>query len=119
MRFFPEVPLIAAVRTAWDGALWVQRSTEPGSDEPGLIDVVAPDGRYAGTLETGTAALPDMPDAFGPDGLVAFIGADEFDVPVITVWRLPPVIRLESARPPPALNDPAQPRFEDPVSPMW
>ena len=109
MRFLPEVPLIAAVSATWDGALWVQRSTEPGSDEPGPIDVIAPDGRYAGTLETGTAALPDMPDAFGPDGLVAFIGADEFDVPVISVWRLPPVIRLESARPPPALGDPAQP----------
>ncbi len=100
MRFFPEVPVIAALRATWDGALWVQRSTEPGSDEPGPIDVIAPDGRYLGTLETGTAALPDMPDAFGPDGLVAFIDTDEFDVPVITVWRLPPAIRLESARPP-------------------
>ena len=93
MRFFPEVPLIAAVRATWNGSLWVQRSTEPGLDEPGPIDVIAPDGRYVGTLETGTAALPDMPDAFGPDGLVAFIGADEFDVPVITVRRLPPELR--------------------------
>ena len=99
MRFFPEVPVIAAVRATWDGSLWVQRSTEPGSDEPGPIDVIMPDGRYAGTLETGSAALPDMPDAFGPDGLVAFIGADEFDVPVITVRRLPPAIRLESSHP--------------------
>lgn len=102
MQFFPEVPVIAALRATWDGALWVQRSTEPGSDEPGPIDVVAPDGRYLGTLEAGTAALPDMPAAFGPSGLVAFIDTDEFDVPVITVWRLPPAIRLESARPPPA-----------------
>ena len=102
MRFFPEVPVIAAVRATWDGSLWVQRSTEPGLDEPGPIDVIAPDGRYAGTLESGTAALPDMPDAFGPDGLVAFIDADEFDVPVITVRRLPPAIRLESSRPLPA-----------------
>ena len=102
MRFFPEVPVIAAVRTTWDGGLWVQRTVEPGLDEPGPIDVITPDGRYAGTLETGTAALPDMPDAFGPDDLVAFIGADEFDVPVITVRRLPPAIRLESARPLPA-----------------
>lgn len=98
MRFFPEVPLIAALRATWDGSLWIQRSVEPGLDEPGPIDVIAPDGRYAGTLETGTAALPDMPDAFGPDGLVAFIGADEFDVPVITVRRLPPAIRLESSK---------------------
>ena len=93
MRFFPEVPLVAAVRATWNGTLWVQRSVEPGLDEPGPIDVITADGRYAGTLETGTAALPDMPDAFGPGGLVAFIGADEFDVPVITVWRLPPAIR--------------------------
>ncbi|MDE2943980.1 MAG: hypothetical protein OXT63_07200 [Gemmatimonadota bacterium] len=99
MQFFPEVPVIAALRATWDGALWVQRSTEPGSDESGPIDVIAQDGSYLGTLETGTAALPDMPDAFGPDGLVAFIDTDEFDVPVITVWRLPPAIRLESARP--------------------
>ena len=119
MRFFPEVPLIAAVRATWDGTLWVQRSTEPGSGEPGPIDVIAPDGRYLGTLQTGTAALPDMPDAFGPDGLVAFIGADAFDVPVITVRRLPPAIRLESARPAPAPADPEQPGLEDPVSQMW
>ena len=93
MRFFPEVPVIAAVRATWDGSLWVQRTVEPGLDEPGPIDVIAPDGRYAGTLAPGTTTLPDMPDAFGPDGLVAFIGADEFDVPVITVKRLPPEIR--------------------------
>ena len=97
MRFFPEVPVIAAVRSTWDGTLWIQRSAEPASEEPGPIDVITPDGRYAGTLETGSAALPDMPDAFGPDGLVAFIGADEFDVPVITVRRLPPAIRLETS----------------------
>ena len=93
MRFLPEVPVIAAVRATWDGSLWVQRSVEPGLDEPGPIDVIRPDGGYAGTLETGTAALPDMPDAFGPDGLVAFVGADDFDAPVITVRRLPPEIR--------------------------
>ena len=93
MRFFPEVPVIAAVRATWGGSLWVQRSMEPGSDDPGPIDVIAPDGRYAGTLETGTEALPDMPDAFGPGGLVAFIDTDDYDVPVITVRRLPPEIR--------------------------
>ncbi len=93
MRFFPEVPVIAAVRSTWDGTLWVQRSTEPGREEPGPIDVLAPDGRYVRTLAPGVAALPDMPDAFGPDGLVAFIETDEFDVPVITVRRIPAEIR--------------------------
>ncbi|MCZ0933655.1 MAG: hypothetical protein OXJ54_00580 [Gemmatimonadetes bacterium] len=90
MRFHPEVPVLAAVRTTWDGALWIQRSAEPGVEEPGPVDVLAPDGRYVGTL------APDvlrMPRAFGPGGLVAFVETDEFDVPVITVRRLPPEIR--------------------------
>lgn len=30
-----------------------------------------------------------MPDAFGPDGLVAFIEADDFEVPVVVVRRMP------------------------------
>lgn len=93
MRFFPDVPVIVAVRSTWAGTLWIQRSAEPGSDEPGPIDVITPDGRYLGTLATGTEALPDMPDAFGPDGLIAFIETDDFDVPVITVRRLPSEIR--------------------------
>ncbi|MXW71995.1 MAG: hypothetical protein F4Z74_11160 [Acidobacteria bacterium] len=90
MRFHPEVPVLAAVRTTWDGALWIQRSAEPGAEEPGPVDVLAPDGRYVGTL------APDvlrMPRAFGPGGLAAFVEPDEFDVPVITVRRLPPEIR--------------------------
>ena len=35
----------------------------------------------------------EMPDAFGPDGLAAFVETDEFDVPVITVRRLPSEVR--------------------------
>ncbi|WP_419933794.1 hypothetical protein [Candidatus Palauibacter sp.] len=90
MRFYPEVPVVAAVRTTWDGTLWVQRSAEPGAEEPGPIDVLAPDGRYLGTLAPDVL---EMPAAFGPGGLVAFVEADAFDVPVITVRRLPPVLR--------------------------
>ena len=90
MRFYPEVPVVAAVRTTWDGTLWVQRSAEPGAEEPGPIDVLAPDGRYLGTLAPDVL---EMPAAFGPGGLVAFVEADAFDVPVITVRRLPPEIR--------------------------
>lgn len=90
MRFFSEVPVIAAVRTTWDGTLWIQRSGEPGAEEAGPIDVLARDGRYVGTI--APEVLP-MPNAFGPDGLVAFVEADEFDVPVVAVRRLPPAIR--------------------------
>ena len=86
MQFYPEVPVVAAVRVTWEGTLWIERSIEPGGREPGPIDVIGSGGRYVGTLPAGQLK---MPDAFGPDGLVAFIETDEFDVPVITVRRLP------------------------------
>lgn len=90
MQFFSEIPVIAAVRATWDGTLWIQRSAEPGVEEAGPIDVLASDGRYVGTI--APEVLP-MPSAFGPDGLVAFVEADELDVPVVTVRRLPHAIR--------------------------
>ncbi|MDE2805158.1 MAG: hypothetical protein OXN18_08450 [Gemmatimonadota bacterium] len=90
MQFHPEVPVIAGVRVTWDGSLWVERSTEPGTSGPGAIDVLAPDGNYVGTFPAGRL---EMPDAFGPDGLAAFVDTDEFDVPVITVRRLPREVR--------------------------
>ncbi len=65
-------------------------ASEPGASDPGPIDVLAPDGRYVGTFPAGRR---EMPDAFGPDGLAAFLGTDEFDVPVITVRRLPQDVR--------------------------
>ena len=90
MRFYPEVPVVAAVHVTWEGSLWVERSTEPGTSESGPIDVLAQDGRYVGTFPVGRL---EMPDAFGPDGLAVFVETDEFDVPVITVRRLPEQIR--------------------------
>lgn len=90
MRFFSEVPVIAAVRASWDGTLWIQRSGEPGAAEPGPIDVLSPDGRYVGTIAPEVLV---MPDAFGPGGLVAHVELDEFDVPVISVSRLLPALR--------------------------
>ncbi len=90
MQFHPYVPVISAVRVTWEGSLWIERSTEPGASEPGPIDVLALDGRYIGTFPAGRLA---MPDAFGPDGLAAFLETDEFEVPVITVRRLPQNVR--------------------------
>lgn len=89
MQFFPEVPVLCALRTTWEGNLWVQRRGEEPDVDLGPIDVLTPDGRYLGTLD----GRMRMPDEFGPDGLVAFIEKDEFDVPVIEVKRLPPGIR--------------------------
>ncbi len=43
-----------------------------------------------GTYPTGATA---MPDAFGPDGLAAFIELDELDVASVVVRRLPAEVR--------------------------
>ena len=89
MQFFPEVPVLYALRSTWEGNLWVQRRGDEPDVDLGPIDVLTPDGRYLGTLDRRMR----MPDGFGPNGLVVFIENDEFDVPVIVVKRLPPGIR--------------------------
>ncbi|MCY4397951.1 MAG: hypothetical protein OXE96_01210 [Gemmatimonadetes bacterium] len=89
MQFLPEVPVLHALRTTWEGNLWVQRRGEEPDVDLGPIDVLTPTGRYLGTID----GRMRMPDEFGPDGLVAFIERDEYDVPVIVVKRLPPGIR--------------------------
>ena len=87
--FYPEVPVLRSLSTTWEGRIWVQRrGDEPGTDGP--IDVVTSDGRYVGTFAAGAIA---MPNAFGPDGLAAFIEFDEFDVARVVVRRLPGAVR--------------------------
>ena len=89
MDFYHEVPVVRTLRTSWEGTIWVRRrGEEPASDGP--IDLLTPDGRYIGTYAAGTT---EMPDAFGPDGLAAFIELDEFDVPNVVVRRLPAAVR--------------------------
>ena len=51
---------------------------------------MTPDGEYVGTY---SAEATGMPDAFGPDGLAAFIELDEFDVASVVVRRLPTEVR--------------------------
>lgn len=89
MEFYPEVPVVRDLQTSWEGTIWVlRRGEEPSSDGP--IDVLTPDGRYIGTFPAGATG---MPDAFGPDGLAAFIERDEFDVRSVAVRRLPAGVR--------------------------
>jgi hypothetical protein len=57
--------------------------------DPGAIDVMTVEGQYGGTFSAGSL---EMPAAFGPDGLAAWIERDEFDVPTIVVRRLPRVL---------------------------
>ncbi len=79
------VPVVRDLRTTWDGEIWVRRrGDEPASDGP--IDVLTSDGRYLGSYPAGTP----MPDAFGPDGLVAFNETGDFDQYTVRVGRVPP-----------------------------
>ena len=88
-RYYHEVPVLRGLATTWEGRIWVQRrGEEPESDGP--IDILTPEGAYVGTYATGAAG---MPDAFGPDGLAAFIERDELDVPRVVVRRLPAEVR--------------------------
>ena len=90
MTFYPEIPVIAEIRGAADGFVWVGRQDAVNEDDDGLIDVFDPEGNYRGTFPTGGLG---MPDAFGPDGLVAYWELDEMDVPSIVVYRLPTSLR--------------------------
>ncbi|MDE2873683.1 MAG: hypothetical protein OXQ94_18595 [Gemmatimonadota bacterium] len=84
LEFFPEVPVIRGLAGTWDGHIWVlRRGEEPLGDGP--IDVLAAEGRYLGSYRAGATG---MPDAFGPDGLVAFVDRDELDVQTVVVTRV-------------------------------
>ena len=87
--FYPELPLIHALATTWEGRIWVQRRGDYPDNE-GPIDVLTPEGDYIGTFPAGTTA---MPDAFGPEGLAAFIELNELDVATVVVRRLSAAIR--------------------------
>ena len=87
--FYPELSIIHALATTWDGHIWVQRRG-PHPETDGPIDVLTADGDYIGTFPAGT---PGMPAAFGPEGLVAFIELDELDVATVVVRRLPATLR--------------------------
>ncbi|MCY4571775.1 MAG: 6-bladed beta-propeller [Gemmatimonadetes bacterium] len=82
--FYPALPVILWVRTTWDGRIWVMRRGDEFFED-GPIDVLTADGDYIGTYPAGATK---MPDAFGPDGLAAFIELDELDVATVVVRRV-------------------------------
>ena len=87
--FYPEVSVLRDLFTTWEGRiLGGTPGGPPGGAGP--IDVLTPEGGYIGTFPPGETA---MPDAFGPDGLAAFIERDEMDVARVVVRRLPPAVR--------------------------
>ena len=83
--FYPEIPVLSRLQTTWEGQIWVMRQGERLLED-GPIDLLSSDGEYTGTYPAGATT---MPDAFGPNGLAAFVECDEFDVPSVVVQRLP------------------------------
>ncbi len=84
MLFPDEIPVVAGMAVDGEGRLWIAR-TAPGGSGDGPIDIMTPEGDYLGTLPPGA---PRIPDAFGPDGLMAYIETDEMDVASVRVIRL-------------------------------
>lgn len=84
MVFTDVIPAIAGVAVDPADLIWVAR-TGPGGGGPGPIDILTADGAYVGTLPADGLRIPD---AFGPDGLMAYIETGEFDVPIVRVIRL-------------------------------
>ena len=82
--FADEVPVIGDIEVDWEDRIWVTRRAADGNRE-GPVDIVTPDGRYIGTLAADGLRPPD---ASGPDGLLAYIERDEFDLPTVRVIRL-------------------------------
>ena len=87
--FYSVIPVIQRLSTTWEGRIWVMRQGDEILED-GPIDVLTGDGEYMGTYRAGATK---MPNAFGPDGLAAFIELDEFEVPSVVVRRLPAEVR--------------------------
>ena len=81
LEFADEIPVIRKIAVDWNDRLWITRSNESGTDGP--IDLLEADGRYAGTLLDTR-----RPDAFGPDGLLAYIDDHELGLHSVVVVRI-------------------------------
>ena len=88
-RFYPEIPVIQEISTTWEGRIWVMRHGDELLED-GPIDVLSADGEYVGTYVT---SVTKMPDAFGPDGLAAFVEYGDYDLASVVVCRLPVEVR--------------------------
>jgi hypothetical protein len=83
MVFATEVPVLAGLGVDWEGRLWLKRSG-PRVGVEGPLDLVDSEGDYLGTLSLGQSRIPD---AFGPNGVAAFIEEDELGIPRVVVRK--------------------------------
>lgn len=84
MVFTDEIPVIADLAVDREDRIWVARAGA-GGDGDGPTDLLTADGGYVGTLAADGLRIPD---AYGPDGLMAYIESDEMDVQTVRVIRL-------------------------------
>jgi hypothetical protein len=89
LQFYPEVPVVTALTTGWSGKIWVGRRGEDIYGD-GPVDVLTPAGEYLGTIASRNL---EIPTAFGPNGLAAFVETDALDVVSVSVRRLPAELR--------------------------
>ena len=82
--FAPVLPAVAKLALAPDGTVWAQRFAV--GDEPLVIDLFDPEGRYVGRLPEG---FP-FPVGFLPDGRLLTSEKDELDVErlVVRTWAV-------------------------------
>ncbi len=84
MEYGSEVPVIDDFAVDVEDRIWVSRTGGDGLSR-GPTDVLTANGDYLGTLAADEFRVPD---AFGPDGLMAYIELDELDVATVRVLRL-------------------------------
>ena len=82
LRFAETVPVIAGIGADAAGRLWIAR-VGPVAPGDGPIDIVAPVGRYRGTLPATS-----LPAAFGPNDRIARIVVDDEGVERVVVARV-------------------------------
>jgi hypothetical protein len=80
--FQPEIPPVTRLILSPAGEVYLERWARRGEDR--LIDVLAPDGEYQGTLALG---FP-FPEAFLGDDRIVVIETDELDRTSLGVFRV-------------------------------
>jgi hypothetical protein len=88
--YYPTISPTTDMRTDGRGSVWVLRSHAEDATLPGRVDVLVGQGAYVGTLPD---AFNGLPAAFGPEGLVVFVSAGEYDEPLAMIYRLPQFLR--------------------------
>jgi hypothetical protein len=91
MTFADVIPAIEALAVDGQDRLWVGRTPPPGEEGP--IDIVTAEARYLGTIPPGGFRIPD---AFGPDGLIAYADTHDLGYPIVRVLQLAPDTQLEN-----------------------